>query len=223
MNRQMAAAELNSFKNEYPNLNHWLASLNEQEQIMVLKGLATTDLMRRTFPNFAEFINGMTKISSPIFDPIEDPVSGVERELRVFFGDHVPQDLAELLNEFRDDDLGDLAPAEEQTDDLGALAATTEPETETTVVFTFIAGNHSFQVRGNDRQSFADRLVAKIQELRNSGLPVDQIPPVFRNLSERFWPSIAENVYEDQLAQRQGTAEAQREVRSFAAKNSTKG
>lgn len=225
MQLMLAKAELASFKNQYVNLNHWLASLTAEEQIMVLKGLASTSLMRNTFPNFSEFIDGMTSISAQIFDPITDPVEGVENELRMFFGENVPRDLADLLDEFRPEEA-----RQPQVTDLGELAAaapenvTAEAETATTVVYTFIAGNHSFQVRANDKPTFATRLVSKIQELRNSGLPADQIPGVFRDLSERFWGAVAESVYDEELARRQGTETATaREVRSFAAKNSTKG
>lgn len=235
VNTAKAGAQLASFKSQYPHLNRFLGALDDlEEQMKVLKTLATSEVFCAAYPDFAAMIQICNTLSKNFFDKKEEVLEEIRKEIAGLFNGSIPLDLAALLSDFEDNpekpqeqevptDLGVLDEAQQPTD-LGALE---EPVVDPNAVpYVFISGNNTFSFAEADREVFATKVANKIRELRAQGVPERELPPNFQNLNDRYLVDIARAIFDDRLSKKTVTEDRVnevREVREFSAKTSTKG
>ena len=220
-------AQIAAFKATYQHLNHWLAEQNGETQITVLKALATSPIMRDSYPVFCRSIDRTTLEEARsdqfpnLFDHIDDSLESVENDLNELFGGQIPEEVQRILasTAVRENggSLADLA----RNDEPGSLADLGAETPADAIIIRWImpAGNNSFEITASSRDEFCDKLVGKIAELKRNGYTDDDLPDSFMYLAETHIRRVAGVIFDENTREAEGVAE----VREFVAKKSTGG
>ena len=219
-------AQIAAFKATYQHLNHWLAEQNGETQITVLKALATSPIMRDSYPVFCRSIDRTTLEEARsdqfpnLFDHIDDSLESVENDLNELFGGQIPEEVQRILESSAVyEDGGSLADIAHD-DEPGSLAGLgTETPAAIVIRWTMPAGNNSFEITASSRDEFCDKLAGKIAELKRNGYTEDMLPRSFQYLAEAHIRRVAGVIFDENTRGADGVAE----VREFVAKKSTGG
>lgn len=219
MSTNSANSQLVAFKTRYSNLNHWLAELDNDAQLKVLKSLATSPVMRNSYPDFCAVIDSTASFTRNLFDALDDSLESVEADLNDIFGGMIPEVIREVLD----------ASAVEEDNNLDSLASPTHaatlddiaaPQPVAVIHYIFTAGNNSLEIAAATRDEFCDKISAHVAELKRNGYPEDLLPQSFRHLTDSYIRIVAGGIFD---AQTQQTTGGVAEVREYAAKKSTGG
>ncbi len=221
MSTNSANSQLVAFKTRYVNLNHWLAELTNDAQLKVLKSLATSPIMRNSYPDFCAVIDRTASFTRNLFDALDDSLESVEADLNEIFGGAIPEVIREVL---------DASAVEEEGASLDSLANPTHaatlddiaaPQPVAVIHYIFTAGNNSLEIAAATRDEFCDKISAHVAELKRNGYPEDLLPQSFRHLTDSYIRIVAGGIFDAQTQQQ--TTGGVAEVREYAAKKSTGG
>lgn len=188
--------ELETFKEDYPDLCSFLGTQSKNLQLSALKLMANEAVFQDDYPSLSGVVLRTNVLTADLFENEADPDVDM---------DQVMCDIEGLVND--SDDLIALFPdAFEEIEDLNAVAQEEDTLNSTSDAYTYAHGGaDGFSVSGNTRDEFVSHMVETLRTRRSQGY---EIPDTFRNLSDDAVRIVSGSLWDNRDSGMQGRVQS---------------